>query len=431
MPPPSLSTTTIVRSMSRDAAPSRPLVSCRSATSPMSTAVGAPRRRGRRPTAVDTHAVDAVGAPVGVHVHACAGRGEPLDVAHGHRRRDHERSRRRAAPPSRRARHPARCRPSSVEQGLVDGALARLPPACAHAREPRRRPTPRVPTSRFASCRHDRRRIGARRQLGRCDRDRSTRRGGRPRPATRLTRRQPLRQHLRRRLLAEPQHDLRAVVAPRTADAAAARRTRRPWSAPARERPSGGRRAPASRAVRPARALAATARAAGPRRRRPARRRAPRPALSTAASSSSVRSVDHRVPRTAVGRPAGSGPGVADERIAERQVEVHRPRPRPPRRAPRPRPARRATATCRVPRRPAPRRRRTTAPSRRRGAVWSIVCGRRDALQLGRTVGGAREQRHARLVGLDDRGVQLDGRGAAGRQHDRRAPARQARARAR
>ena len=53
MPPPSLSTTTIVRSTPRPASPSKPFVSCRNAMSPISSAVGRPEPRAT-PTAVDT-----------------------------------------------------------------------------------------------------------------------------------------------------------------------------------------------------------------------------------------------------------------------------------------------------------------------------------------------------------------------------------------
>ncbi len=43
-----------------------------------------------------------------------------------------------------------------------------------------------------------------------------------------------------------------------------------------------------------------------------------------------------------------------------------------------------------------------------------MVWGAPHVAQLGRAVGGAHEQRHLGLVGLDDRGVQL-GRGGAAR----------------
>ena len=46
--------------------------------------------------------------------------------------------------------------------------------------------------------------------------------------------------------------------------------------------------------------------------------------------------------------------------------------------------------------------------------------GAPHAVQLGRSVGRAHQQRHPGLVGLDHRGVQLDRRGAAGGDHERR-----------
>ena len=54
MPPPSLSTTTSVRSTGRSCRPSRPFVSCRNATSPSRATVGRRGSASATPTAVDT-----------------------------------------------------------------------------------------------------------------------------------------------------------------------------------------------------------------------------------------------------------------------------------------------------------------------------------------------------------------------------------------
>ena len=89
MPPPSLSTTTTVRSMPRSAMPSRALLSWRKATSPRRQAVGAPGGEGDADGG-GQHAVDAVGATVGVHGDVGPGAGVPLEVAHRHRARHHE-----------------------------------------------------------------------------------------------------------------------------------------------------------------------------------------------------------------------------------------------------------------------------------------------------------------------------------------------------
>ena len=97
MPPPSLSTTTMVRSMPRSA-------SAEQGVGVVEEGDVADEHRGRAARAEGDadggghHAVDAVGAPVGVApATPVAGRGVPLDVAHRHRRRHHERGARRAA----------------------------------------------------------------------------------------------------------------------------------------------------------------------------------------------------------------------------------------------------------------------------------------------------------------------------------------------
>ncbi len=129
--------------------------------------------------------------------------------------------------------------------------------------------------------------------------------------------------------------------------------------------------------------------------------------------------LDHRVPRTPIGPTRRQRPRIADERIAEREVELHGTGTAPARserlgndaraqRSPR--------VTSLVGRHPGvdePAHR----PSVEVGLVDRLWCG--DSLQLGRTVGGRGDQRHAALVGLDDRGMQLDRRSAAAREHDR------------
>ena len=162
MPPPSLSTTTTTRSMPRPAAPSRPLVSWRKATSPMQERRGPVAVRQGQPDRRGHDAVDAVGAPVGVHLHAGAragrttrGRGSASTttppgwppVGQG---RDHRRARRRArsARPRRRARASiARLRrsPELLPARRPRAAVDRL--HAVRARPPTRRAAPRAPAA--------------------------------------------------------------------------------------------------------------------------------------------------------------------------------------------------------------------------------------------------------------------------------------------
>ena len=152
--------TTIVRSTrAGPAAPSRPLVSCRKATSPISSAVGRPAAEGH-PDGGGHDAVDAVGAPVGEHPHAVAGPAVPLDVAHRHRRRHHQRRRRRAAAPS---------------SGAGDARLGRLGVAGQHARRwpPGPARSAALPAGPATACRTRRcRRFGAARRTARSGRPR-------------------------------------------------------------------------------------------------------------------------------------------------------------------------------------------------------------------------------------------------------------------
>ena len=75
----------------RSAAPSSPLLSCRKQRSPSSATVGAVVGRGRDAERGRHEPVDAVDPAVGVEGDALARGGEALDVAHRHARRDHER----------------------------------------------------------------------------------------------------------------------------------------------------------------------------------------------------------------------------------------------------------------------------------------------------------------------------------------------------
>ena len=209
------------RSMSRVAAPSRPLVSCRKRDV-------ADQQRGRRarsasatPTAVDTHAVDAVGAPVGV------ARRTPARGAANHSTSrtgidddDHERravgERRRSA----RAATPGSVG-SAVERRGTSSIAACAGCSAACHREPRRAVATRPP-SRFGESRRQTR-------VGSADDDRR-------RPSIGIDPRAVADDHDLQRVartpatapstfdaggVAEAQHDLRAVVARRTADAAA------------------------------------------------------------------------------------------------------------------------------------------------------------------------------------------------------------------
>ena len=130
MPPPSLSTTTTVRSAGRRTRPTSADVSCRKARSPTSATVG--RVRGERdPERGRHHPVDAVGPAVGLHPHPGARRAVPLEVPDGHGRRHHQ--------PGvvgqlgqQRAGHPGFGRFGVLREHVVDrllrGGLGLLPP---------------------------------------------------------------------------------------------------------------------------------------------------------------------------------------------------------------------------------------------------------------------------------------------------------------
>ena len=125
----------------------------------------------------------------------------------------------------------------------------------------------------------------------------------------------------------------------------------------------------------------------------------------------------HRVPRTASGPRRWQRLGLPHQRLAEREVQVHRPR--------------RAARALRLGHRP----RRERAPGAARRIVGHTGLGepahrpaeqvdlvdglrRPDVVQLRRTIGGARQQRDVRVVSLDDGRVELHGGRPAGGQHD-------------
>ena len=202
---------------------------------------------------------------------------------------------------------------------------------------------------------------------------------------------------------------------------AAGRRTRPPSTGAGAGSPSGGRPAPASRPRRQR-----VHRRRDRRRRRPATitpRCWSRPAGQRVelGRGRARPAADRLVPRRRPpGRPGGSVAGLAHQRLAERQVEVHRARPRP---------ARIGHGT----RRPSDRHvdaiaasgdARVGEPAHGARRTGGLVDGlrRADVPQLGRAVGGAHDQRHPGLVGLDHRRVEL-GRGGAAGAHDDRRPA--------
>ena len=227
-------------------------------------------------------------------------------------------------------------------------------------------------------------------------------------------------------------------------------RGRRPRSAPrsrraTRSRPASGggarrattrsgrsssRRSPVTRrsasacdtASRPASPTAGSA-STGQRRRRVESTVRRRPA-SDEPSCSSVgtpsRTLDSRPTRPSTAMPAVVAlgrqvAGLTDQRLAERQVQVHRagaaPRPRPG--AARLRQAWRDRLVGDA---------GVVEPAHGAAVEVGLVDGLRgaDVAQLGRPVGGADEQRHAGLVGLDDGGVEVRRRRAAGAQRHRR-----------
>ena len=207
---------------------------------------------------------------------------------------------------------------------------------------------------------------------------------------------------------------------PRIGDGATSSRTLRRSCGPARRAPERG----SASTGHPSRSASACT--PGPPAPRPATI-TPRTAssasvsTSTAASSSALsRSGGRRRPCATSDPPACRPAAAPARRRAGRGTAGSRARARVrglPRRAPRPPRARRATATRLGSLPTAPPRRRTSAPIRRRGAADRSSAARRRLAARG-AIGSRRDERDRALVRLDDRGMQLDGRGAAARQHD-------------
>ena len=202
MPPPSLSTPRCRGRPAAAPAPAAPLLSCRKATSPTSSAVGAAGQR--HPDRGRHDAVDAVGAAIGEDRDAVACAGEPLEVAHRHGRRHHQRCRL--------AGTAGRDRPGDAGfGGFLDGRgggddrrLGRGV-GCSPGVEPNRRhggataPSARrqVAPSRSAS-RAERPGLDGEQRVDACGRDRARRRRGRRAPAARRASASHCVQHLRR-----------------------------------------------------------------------------------------------------------------------------------------------------------------------------------------------------------------------------------------
>ena len=291
MPPPSLSTTTTIE-VDRPLGAGRAgrCVSCRKATSPTSATVGSPDAdrdadRGRH------HAVDAVGAPVGDAPARRAGRAVPLEVAHRHRRRHDQLRAVGQRGEQRRGRR----------AGSVGSRDVR--------RAPRRSPPGRPPRPPATSSSHDgaggvpmpceasavAHRVGSARRRSTHDSGRAVRVDPAPpgcdehlvraadAPATAPS-------DLRRRRLAEPQHDLGPVARRRATGARSDRiGVRRPCSDAGTRQPDRGSAStgqPSASARR------------GRRRRSPA----PRPATITP---------PRRLEQVAQPAPASAGAGVA------------------------------------------------------------------------------------------------------------------------
>ena len=169
------------------------------------------------------------------------------------------------------------------------------------------------------------------------------------------------------------------------------------------DRPAGGRRGGARRRRPPGRSAVRTP--------------APRPPLlrgSAAMRSSSSLEAPPHLGLLVEGPRGGQVTRGADERLPEREVEVHGSGPLP--RGPPPGVRGEATPMGR----PARDRGTQVARPAHRGPVEAPLVdglGCADAAQLRRAVRGQHEQRHAGVVGLDDRSVELDRSGAARAQH--------------
>ena len=378
------------------------------------------------PTAVDTTPSMPLAPRLATTRTPRAGPAEPLDVADRHRRRHHQRGavgERRQQPRGRRpARSARRGRPATASMAVLGPAPR--PAATGPATACRRRRSAASASSwqsvgRIGGDPHGGRVLGVDPRVGR-------RRPGpawRPRrPATGPAPSTPA----AARGAARPSGCGRR----RTPGGAACRRRRRPSSAAAAGRPSGDRPAPATGRPPPAGAppsgspapppgddharagrrgaAARASRASPPSSGDPAgavvprRPRRPRPAAAGRA---------HRRAGRGTGRLRWTGPGRRAGGVE------HRPRRQRP-----PRGAHRVVGHAGV-----------GEPAHRPAVEVALVdrLGRADVAQLGRPVGGAHEQRHLGLVGLDDGGVEVGRRGAAGGQQHRRAAAWPARGRGR
>ena len=235
---------------------------------------------------------------------------------------------------------------------------------------------------------------------------------------------------------ADAHHEIGSVRAGERRRRAAAPRTSR-----SRRGPSAGREIGSASTGQPA--------AVGePRRRSRPRTSAPQPATTTPRSGARARvAASRRRPAAGVGAraatrrrvhgaPSGrpgastSGAPVGTKRFPERKVEMHRAGGRSDR-----------MSRDRAARERAPRRVRVGDVGRRTGiaepahrvAVQLRLVDRlpgAGVAQLGRTVGGAHDQRDARVRGLDDRGMEVRGRRPRRAAQDRGPPACERRSRA-
>ena len=308
MPPPSLSTTTTVSDTSRSAAPSRALVSWRKARSPTRATVGRPLRA--TPDRRGHHAVDPVGAPVGQH--PGVGRCPPN---HSTSRIGMDEATTRSASAGSAREHgcgPRRARPPDLPTGRRPAPPGR-----------RRRPSARSPATPAApAC--GRRRQEAGHEVVSAARSGSANGAGGVDDHLDSDVAQPRGQHLRRRA-GRPS-------APRRPDG----------EQPTRPRSGSRRSKPAITAgVQAATPLSGSASTGqpdrlgdrrtigridcpGPPRSRPADR--PRALDDGEPASAPETAWCHGAPSA---RPSGSRPGLAQQRLAEGQVQVHGPRPRP------------------------------------------------------------------------------------------------------
>ena len=308
-------------------APSRPLVSCRKHRSPSSATVG-PSDAAATPSTVDTNPSMPFTPRLASTVDAVAGRGEALDVAHRHARRDHERRVRRAArATTSRATRPSNGSSHAVEERVDRGAR----------RARRRRATRRTHSvvDHHVDARRRARRAAAR---GRRPCVRSPRAAGRA--TRRRDRRAPGRSSASSHCIATllvSGAPMRSTTSGRCAAANAGDAQQRVVG---RDRCPGTRRFEIGSAStgQPGGLGEAQRRVVGLHARAPARRPRARAACRPTRCGERVEHLDRRArarrARVAVHgrpseRPGASTSGVAGrhQRLAERQVEVHRARP--------------------------------------------------------------------------------------------------------